>query len=162
MMDEDARGVVVGVESNTTTTTTTMDNVWARFLPRALSLATSLIARDSDTKSALREEAEKAIDQLASKVISFDPSSFVTLQVPGEGLEDFALGSFWSFLSIFMLPILVAVIVWYFVTTFVLRKNILVLGRSGSLISEARQQTQQQVERLTGRVLEAVEKLSNS
>ncbi|KAK4294969.1 hypothetical protein Pmani_032440 [Petrolisthes manimaculis] len=159
-MDEATGGVVVmGVEGNTTTT---MDNVWARFLPRALSLATSLIARDSDTKSALREEAEKAIDQLASKVISFDPSSFVTLQIPSEGFEDFALGSFWSFLSIFMLPLLVAVIVWYFVTTFVLRKNILALGRSGRLDSEERHQTQDQVERLTASVLEAVERLDSN
>ncbi|XP_071552289.1 uncharacterized protein [Panulirus ornatus] len=118
---------------------------WADLIPQVLTLATTFLSAEGNTSALTREAVN-----LASKLLSLDFGSFSL----ASGWADLiTAGGSWI-LYYLTLPVLLTGVLWYFVITFILRKNI--LGRSFRSSAEAMSQ-QEDLDDLTLRVMEIVD-----
>ncbi|XP_045110502.1 uncharacterized protein LOC123504213 [Portunus trituberculatus] len=138
-----ARLVEAVAAASTDNTTSTTDLI-KYLLPRVLSLTSALLGESSENTTALTKE----ILDVASKVFTLDADSTSSFLNPV--VVDFS-SALWP-LYLITIPLLIGGVIWYFITTFVLGKN--VLGRS---FSSSDDQEEGGLEDLTERVMKAAE-----
>ncbi|KAG7168554.1 uncharacterized protein LOC121867318 [Homarus americanus] len=121
---------------------------WAHILPRVLTFLTTFLSSDAD-KSSLSKEAV----ELASKFFSLGADTQATFGLTSSWIDLITGGGSWviTFLTV---PILLAFVIWYFITTFVIKKN--VLGRSVWSSSEVNKQDEV-FDKLSRQVVEAID-----
>ncbi|XP_042890017.1 uncharacterized protein LOC122264960 [Penaeus japonicus] len=117
------------------------------FLPQVLTLVAAFLS--SEDNSQLTREA---VD-MASKLLALDLSLQPTYELTSGWLSLLSSGSLWS-MTYLTIPVILTGIVWYFIVTFLLQKNI--FGRSFG--SRARVESQEEhLDDLTTKVNEALD-----
>ncbi|XP_050725833.1 uncharacterized protein LOC127003348 [Eriocheir sinensis] len=99
----------------------TTSEVLVLLLPRFLTLTTALLENSVGNTTALSKE----VLDMASKFLRLDLDSITSFSLNSAFLE--LSGGLWS-LYLLSIPIFVGIIIWYFIITFVLGKN--VIGRN--------------------------------
>ncbi|XP_063610129.1 uncharacterized protein LOC134784027 [Penaeus indicus] len=117
------------------------------FLPQVLTLVAAFLSSEDNT-----ELTREAVD-MASKLLSLDLSLQPTYELTSGWLSLLSGSGLWS-LSYLTIPVILTGIVWYFIVTFLLQKN--VFGRSFG--SPARMESQAEyMDDLTVKVKEALD-----
>ncbi|XP_027215810.2 uncharacterized protein [Penaeus vannamei] len=117
------------------------------FLPQVLTLVAAFLSSEDNTQL-----TREAVD-MASKLLSLDLSLQPTYELTSGWLSLLSGGSLWS-VTYLTIPVILTGIVWYFIVTFLLQKN--VFGRSFG--SPARMESQEEyIDDLTMKVKEALD-----